>query len=113
MSITQKKINLVLERCTYHTNGSELISDGHRAIIQNAEGGDEARANIVREYNDLVVLVLVAQEKDALLRVRHEHARAQRLNVVHKVAQLLILALPQQLLLAEVVEAQVAAHAKG
>ena len=108
-SLTNKKALLVSsERVddTYDDKIAELVGNGARVVVEYGEAGDEARQRVVGEYDDLVVLGLVAHEEAALLRVAHEYARAHGGDLHNRVAQLLVLALAQQLLLAHVVDAQ-------
>eukprot|EP00959_Pyramimonas_sp_CCMP1952_P055950 1168943-Pyramimonas_sp.AAC.1 len=111
MSRRQEQAGVYAPRgCTHH-EVAELVSRGDGVVVEREGGGDPARRDVVGENVEAVVLRSVLDVVQRVLVVAHIQPVAHRLHARDERGERAQLALAQELLLAEVVEAQCAAHA--
>ena len=100
-----------LLRATQQPEIPKLIPTCDGLVIDHSAASREARHDVVDKGNEQVVGVLVDDEDNALLHVGDNDARALRLQVDDQVRRDLGLAFAQELLHAQIVDAQVCADA--
>ena len=83
---------------------TELVRDGCGAVVQGA-GRGHPPGGLVCEDDQLVLTPLLVLDKvDGLLHIAADDPLADRLGVHHEVRDVLVLALPQQFLPAQVIQ---------
>ena len=74
---------------TYNADVAKLVGAGHGVVVEHGGAGQPARTGVISEDDELVLLVPVADEVEALLHVAHHDAVTHRVDVGDEVRNVL------------------------
>ena len=79
----------IYDNITYNGDIAELVSTSHGIIVDHTAAGEPAWVRIISEYNQLVLLTLVADKVETLLDISHHYTVTHRVDTHYEVRNVL------------------------